>query len=273
MVDIIKRNNVRIIGEGKQSMIFAHGFGCDQNVWRHLIKAFQSEFRIVIFDYVGAGKSDLSAYNPKKYSSLKGYAEDVIDICELLNLTNAIFIGHSVSSMIGMYAAILRPAYFSKLVFVSPSPSYFNDGNYIGGMEKEDLNDLLQTMENNYLGWSSSIAPLVMGNADQPELAEELTENFCSTDPRIAKEFARVTFLSDCRTDLQKLAIPSLTLQCSEDILAPLSVGYYIHEQIADNMLTILKATGHCPHLSAPQETIDAIRTYLNIEDEGENLS
>lgn len=263
MMDILKRNNVRQLGEGRQTVILAHGFGCDQNVWRHLIQAFQHKYRLVIFDYVGAGQSDLSSYNSVRYSSLDGYALDILEILETLDLRDVIFIGHSVSSMVGARAAISRPEYFSKLVFVAPSPCYINDAEYTGGMEKDDLDGLFTMMDSNYLGWSSSMAPLIMGNTDKPELSEELASNFCATDPNIAREFARVTFLSDNRKDLPKLKVPSLTLQCSNDILAPLEVGYYIQKNTFQNTLVILEATGHCPHLSAPRETINAISSYL----------
>lgn len=262
--DIIRRNNVRIFGEGEQVMLLAHGFGCDQNVWRHFIKAFRQEFKVVIFDYVGAGQSDLEAYNSVRYQSLDGYAQDVLDIIEALDLKKVIFIGHSVSSMIGVRASLRRPEFFENLIFVAPSPCYINDNGYVGGMEKEDIETLLSVMDSNYLGWSNSMAPIIMANANEPELAEELEANFCATNPEIAKEFARVTFYSDNRPDLKKITVPSLTLQCSEDILAPLEVGYYIQQHAPQNTLVILKATGHCPHLSAPQETIEAISTYLN---------
>jgi sigma-B regulation protein RsbQ len=265
MVNVLQRNNVRVTGSGEQTLIFAHGFGCDQNVWRHLLKAFEPDFKCVVFDYVGAGASDLSAYNSDKYKSLDGYAQDVLEICEALSLNNSIFVGHSVSCMIGVRAALLKPEYFNKLVFVTPSPSYINDGDYTGGMDREDLVDLLVMMDSNYLGWSSMIAPMVMGNADRPELGEELTNNFCSTDPNIAKEFARVTFLSDSRADLDKLTVPSLTLQCTDDMLAPLAVGHYIQQRTPNNSLVVLHCSGHCPHLSAPDETVDAIRGYIGM--------
>ncbi|WP_299825739.1 alpha/beta hydrolase [uncultured Pontibacter sp.] len=266
MTDVIKRNNVRVIGEGDQAIIFAHGFGCSQNVWRHLVSAYQSKFKLILFDFVGAGQSDLNAYDPVKYSSLDGYTKDVLEILETLNIKNVLYIGHSVSSMIGVKAAIAQPSYFSKLIFVSPSPCYINDEEYIGGLDKEDLANLLELMDSNYLGWSSFLAPQVMGNPDRPALGEELVENFCATDPDIAKEFARVTFLSDSRDDLERLLTESLTLQCSEDILAPLEVGYYLEKKAKGNTLKLLKATGHCPHLSAPEEVIAAINAYINFE-------
>lgn len=264
MENIILRNNVRVIGSGDQAIILAHGFGCDQHVWRHLVKAFESFFKIVAFDYVGAGASDNSAYSSEKYGSLDGYAQDLIDVLDALEIRDVIFIGHSVSSMIGVRAAIKYPGHFSKLIFVAPTPSYINDGDYAGGMDKEDVESLLSIMEANYLGWSSSLAPLVMGNPESPELGDELTANFCSTNPDIAKEFARVTFLSDSRADLPKLKVESLTLQCSEDILAPIEVGEYIRTHTPNNSLVVLKATGHCPHLSAPKETVAAISKFLN---------
>jgi sigma-B regulation protein RsbQ len=263
-MDITKRNNVRKFGNGDQTIIFAHGFGCDQNVWRHLIKAFENDYTILIFDYVGAGQSDLSFYDPVRYNSLKGYARDVLEICEAYAITNSIFIGHSVSSMIGMLAAIESPSTFSKLIFVAPSPCYINEADYVGGLEKADLESLLDMMDSNYLGWSGMTAPMVMGNPERPELGEELTNSFCTTDPDIAKQFARVTFLSDNRSDLLKLKVQSLTLQCSQDILAPLEVGYFLKHHITGNTLKIMSATGHCPHLSAPDETIQMIRSYLN---------
>lgn len=264
MIDILKRNNVRVIGEGSEVMMFAHGFGCDQHVWRHLIKAYQEKYTLILFDFVGSGQSDLSAYDVERYSSLDGYSLDIIEILETLKLQNVIFVGHSVSCMTGLRVAIQQPDYFSKLIFVSPSPHYINNGDYVGGLERDDLNGLFTMMDSNYLGWSSSMAPLIMGNADMPELGEELTANFCATDPDIARQFARVTFYSDNRADLANLSLPSLTLQCKEDILAPLEVGYYINKHTPNNTLVILEATGHCPHLSAPIKTIEAIDGYLS---------
>jgi len=263
MKDILKRNNVRIIGDGAKIMLFAHGFGCDQNVWSYLVNEFSTDYKIVLFDYVGSGKSDLTAYTSDRYNTLGGYAEDVLEICEELNICDSIFIGHSVSSMIGLIAANKEPSYFEKLIFIGPSPRYINDANYVGGFERENLEQLFEMMDSNYLGWSRTLAPAIMGNPDRPELGEALTNNFCATDPKVASEFARVTFLSDNRSDLSKLQVPSLTLQCSEDIIAPLEVGYYIKENTPGNSLVILKATGHCPHMSAPEETVEAIKAFL----------
>jgi sigma-B regulation protein RsbQ len=264
MMDVLTRNNVRIIGDHGQAILFANGFGCDQNVWRHIIPAFQDRYQLILFDYVGAGQSDLSAYDPIRYGNLNGYAQDILEIIETLKLSDVIFVGHSVSSMIGVRAALKKPLYFSKLIFVSPSPCHINHPDYYGGMEKADLEGLFMMMESNYLGWSGTMAPLIMGNSDQPELGEELTANFCATDPDIARDFAKVTFLSDNRADLQDLRVPSLSLQCDLDMLAPLEVGYYINAHTPENTLVILNATGHCPHLSAPKETINAINNYIS---------
>lgn len=244
--------------------MFAHGFGCDQNMWRFVVPAFENDYKIILFDYVGAGKSDRSAYNQERYASLYGYAQDVLEICTELALSKVIFVGHSVSSMIGLLAAIQEPAYFDRLVMVGPSPCYINHENYKGGFERKDIEDLLDTMEKNYIGWSNFLAPNIMGNKDRPYLAEELTESFCSTDPVIAHQFAQATFFSDNRKDLNKTNIPSLILQCSEDIIAPLEVGEYLAKNLPNSTLRIMKATGHCPHMSEPEETISLIKDYLS---------
>jgi len=260
---VSKRNNVNVIGQGKQVMLFAHGFGCDQRAWKFIVDAFTADYKLVLFDYTGSGQSDISQYNPQKYSSLEGYAEDVKEICEALQLKDVIFIGHSVSSMIGLLAAIKNPEYFSKLVFIGPSPRYINTPDYYGGFDQSDLENMFELMDNNYMGWSSAMAPVIMGNAERPELGEFLTDSFCSTDPDVARDFARVTFFSDNRDDLSKLNVKSLTLQCSEDIIASFEVGTYVSENIPGNEFVLLKATGHCPHISEPAETIKAIKTFL----------
>ena len=246
-----------------QPMIFAHGFGCDQNMWRLVAPAFEDDFRVVLFDHVGAGRSDLSAYDRNKYSSLQGYASDVLEICRELDLRRAVFVGHSVSAMIGVLAAIREPDRFDKLVLVGPSPRYIDDEGYAGGFSREDIDGLLDSLDTNYLGWSSAMAPVIMGNPDRPELGTELTNSFCRTDPAIASRFARVTFLSDNRADLPQLGTRALILQCSEDAIAPRSVGEYVHRQLPDSELVVMKATGHCPNLSAPEETIAAIRAFV----------
>jgi sigma-B regulation protein RsbQ len=264
MSSSIKRNNVNVIGNGQKVMLFAHGFGCDQNSWKFIIDAFTNDYKLILFDYVGSGKSDLSEYDTSKYGTLQGYAQDILDICHELNIKDAIFVGHSVSSMIGVLAAKKDPALFEKLIFIGPSPRYLNEEGYTGGFEKADLEALFEFMDNNYLGWSSALAPAIIGNADRPELGEFLTNSFCSTDPDIAREFARVTFFSDNRADLKDLAVESLTLQCSDDIIAPIAVGNYINANLPKNTLVIMKATGHCPHISEPEETVAAIKAYLS---------
>jgi sigma-B regulation protein RsbQ len=263
-MDIAKKNNVKIIGKGEKTIMFAHGFGCDQHMWRYMVPAFKDNYQVVLFDHVGAGNSDSSAYSYTRYNTLQGYADDVLAICHSLSLSNVIFVGHSVSAMIGVIAAIKEPALFDNLVLVGPSPCYINDGEYTGGFCREDIEGLLESLESNYLGWSSMMAPLIMANSDRPGLGEELANSFCKTDPEIAQQFARTTFLSDNRADLKKLKTKSLILQCSEDIIAPLQVGSYVHEQLAGSTLVVLKATGHCPNLSAPTETSMAILQYLN---------
>ncbi|WP_207423927.1 alpha/beta fold hydrolase [Desertivirga brevis] len=264
MNSILKRNNVNIVGTGDKVMLFAHGFGCDQNSWQFVTDAFKKEYKLVLFDYVGAGQSDLSAYSSSRYGRLEGYAQDILEVCEELKLKDIIFVGHSVSSMIGMLAAIEQPSFFDKLVFVGPSPRYLNDIGYHGGFERADLEALFEFMDSNYLGWSSQLAPAIMGNPERPELGEFLTSSFCSTDPDIAREFARVTFFSDNREDLKKLKVQSLTLQCSDDIIAPITIGSYIKENTSFNTLYLMEASGHCPHISHPAETITAIKAFLN---------
>jgi sigma-B regulation protein RsbQ len=261
--DIIKRNNVRTFGKGIQPMVFAHGFGCDQNMWRFITPAFEEDYRIVLFDYVGAGKSDLSAYNEARYSDLHGYAEDILDVCRALELRDVILVGHSVSSVTGILAANREPRLFHSLICVGPSPRYINDEGYLGGFDKKDIQELLETMDRNYIGWANFLAPAVMQNPDQPEISEELKQSFCSTDPRIARQFAEATFLSDNRKDLPHVRVPSLLLQCSNDIIAPLQVGEYMHAHTPGSTLRVMAATGHCPHMSAPEETIRLMKEFL----------
>jgi sigma-B regulation protein RsbQ len=257
------RNNVHTVGAGPRAMVFAHGFGCDQNMWRHVSPAFEATYRTVLFDHVGAGGSDLTAYDPAKYSDLAGYADDVIEIGNELGIADGVFVGHSVSAMIGLLASLKAPGMFGHLVMVGPSPRYIDDEGYSGGFKQQQITELLDFLAENHMGWSSAMAPVIMGNADRPQLGEELTNSFCRTDPDIAKEFARVTFNSDNRADLGKVTIPTLILQCSEDIIAPIAVGEYVHRQMPDSQLVILKATGHCPNLSAPDEVISAMRGFV----------
>ncbi len=245
-------------------MVFAHGFGCDQNMWRFVEPAFRDGFRTVLFDYVGAGGSDLKAYDPERYSTLQGYARDVIEICDDLDLHDAVFVGHSVSAMVGALASVAAPGRIGALVMVGPSPRYIDADGYVGGFTESDIAGLLDSLDSNYLGWSSAMAPVIMGNPDRPELGAELTESFCRTDPDIQRNFARATFLSDTRADLERVKVPTLVLQCSDDVIAPDAVGRYVHDHIPGSRLVKLRATGHCPNLSAPAETIEAIRAFLS---------
>ena len=261
--NVLKRNNVNVLGQGAQVIVFAHGFGCDQNMWRFVTPSFLDNYTVVLFDYVGCGSSDYTAYNVERYDSLYGYAQDVIEICQELQLTDVIFVGHSVSSMIGALASLQVPGLFSKLIFVCPSPRYINDSEYHGGFSQEDLQGLLDVMDNNYSGWANYLAPVVMQNPDLPDLTKELEKSFCAADPFITRKFAKVTFFSDNRSDLQNLKIPVLILQCAEDAIAPDNVGDYMHQIILGSTLVKMKATGHCPHMSHPKETIDAIIDYL----------
>ena len=264
MGNIVERNAVRISGvpEGRP-MVFVHGFGCDQAMWRFVAPDFEVDHRVVLLDLVGSGKSDLSAYDPEKYNSLQGYADDIVEICRELELRDVVLVGHSVSAMIGVLACQQAPELFGALVMVGPNPRYVDDGDYIGGFSRTDIAGLLDALDANHLGWSRQMAPVIMGNPDRPELAAELTNSFCRTDPGIAAQFARVTFLSDNRADLPTVAVPTLVLQCSEDAIAREVVGRFVHEQLPNSVFTQLKATGHVPHLSAPEETTAAIRAFL----------
>lgn len=265
--DVLARNNVTMSGNAKgHPMLFAHGFGCDQNMWRFVTPAFRDDFHCILFDYVGSGKSDLTAYDPDRYATLNGYAQDVLDICEALDLNQIIFVGHSVSSVIGILAAIRQPQRFDRLILIGPSPRYINDPpDYVGGFEREDIEGLLDVMDKNYVGWASFLAPLVMQNPDRPELSSELEGSFCSTDPYTARQFAEATFFADNRADIAKVSVPSLILQCSDDAIAPLAVGQYLHNHLPNSTFQLMQATGHCPHVSHPEETIQHIRGYLDV--------
>jgi sigma-B regulation protein RsbQ len=244
-------------------MLFVHGFGCDSNMWRFVWPAFADSHRVILMDHVGHGGSDRTAFDRRRYATLEGYAEDVLDVCRELDLTDLTFVGHSVSAMIGALASIRAPERFARLVMVGPSPRYVDEDGYVGGFSAADIDGLLESLDSNYLGWSSAMAPVIMANPDRPELGAELDNSFCATDPEIAKHFARVTFLSDNRADLAAVRVPALVLQCTDDVIAPQAVGEYVHGQLADSELVLLQATGHCPNLSAPEETTDAIRAFL----------
>lgn len=263
-VEVVERLNVVESGRADgQPMLFAHGYGCDQHMWRLITPRFEDRFRVVMFDYPGSGGAAPDAYDPDRYSSLRGYADDVLAVVHALDLRDVVFVGHSVSAMVGVLAANAEPDRFSKLVLVGPSPRYVDDGDYVGGFQRADIDELLESLESNYLGWSSAMAPVIMGNADRPELGAELNESFCRMDPDIARRFARATFLSDNRADLAAVRVPTLVLQCSNDVIAPIAVGEYVRDQIAESTFVLLDATGHCPHLSAPGATADAIADFV----------
>lgn len=262
-MDVLYRNNVAVSGRGDRPIIFAHGFGCDQTAWRDVAPAFEADWRVVLFDFVGAGGSQVSAYDHDRYSSLHGYARDVAEIVATLGLKDVVFVGHSVGATIGMLAAIEQPLPFSSIVMVCPSPCYINDGDYVGGFGRDDVMGLLEMVDRNFLAWSRATAPAIMGNPDRPQLGASLGDSFCRMDPEIARQFARVTFLSDHRSDLPSLQTPALILQTDADMIAPVSVGEYVAEQVQDGEFVQMQATGHCPHMSAPSETIAAINRFL----------
>ncbi|OKH98896.1 sigma factor sigB regulation protein rsbQ [Streptomyces sp. CB02923] len=263
-MDILRRNNVTVTGNPEgPAVVLAHGFGCDQNMWRLTVPALADVYRVVLFDYVGCGRSDLSAFREDRYASLAGYAQDVVEVAEALDLRDAVFVGHSVSAMTGVLAARRAPERIGALVMIAPSPRYTDDEGYRGGFTAEDIDELLTSLDSNYLGWSAAMAPAIMGNPDRPELGEELTNSFCATDPDMARVFARTTFLSDSRDDLKTVGVPTLVLECAQDVIAPREVGAYVHAQVPGSTLVTLDATGHCPHLSAPGPTNEAITGFL----------
>jgi sigma-B regulation protein RsbQ len=262
-MSVEKRNNVTVLGSGPATMFFAHGFGCDQNMWRLLSPSYATRYRIVLFDLVGSGASDLSAYDPVKYASLDGYADDVLEIVREFGEGPALFVGHSVSAMIGLLANLREPSRFAAQLMIGPSPCYINDGDYVGGFTRADIESLLDTLESNYLGWSSNMAPAIMGAPDRPQLGVELTNSFCRTDPAIAKQFARVTFLSDVRKEVPKLMAPALILQCNDDMIAPVAVGEYLSRAMPRSTQSVIDNVGHCPHLSAPSASALAIDAFL----------
>ena len=263
MPSAIQRHNAKVFGSGETIMMFAHGFGCDQNMWRFVAPTFANRYRILLFDHVGAGGSDLSAYSPERYVSLEGYADDVVQLARDAGVTGGVFVGHSVSAMIGILAAKKAPELFEALVLVGPSPRYIDDGDHVGGFSEPQIEELLEFLDSNHMGWSQTMAPMIMGNPDRPELAQELTDSFCRADPEIAKHFARTTFLSDNRGDLGELGTRVLVLQRRDDVIAPMCVGEYVHRAMPGSTFTLLEATGHCPNLSAPEETIAAMEAFL----------
>lgn len=266
MLDIIARNNVKVFGEGEKTIVFGHGLGCDQTTWKHITPFFEKKYRIILFDYVGSGQSDLTAYYSERYENLEGYAQDLLEIFDVLEIKQVIFVGHSVSSMIGALASIQRPDYFERLIMIAPSPRYINEEpDYVGGFAEQDVNELLMMMEMNFIGWASATASIAMNNPDNPALSYDLQSSFCSGDASVIREFAQATFLSDHREDLVKITIPTLIIQCSEDSMVPLEVGEYLHKNIKNSLLKFTEAKGHYPHLSQPNETEAIIKEYLAI--------
>ena len=257
------KHNIKIVGaERGRTLLLVHGFGCDQNLWRLVVDRLKSDFRLVLIDLVGAGASDPGAWDPTKYSSLAGYAADILDIVDELDLRDVVFVGHSVSAMIGTLATLTDPSRFAKLVLLTPSPRYIDDGDYRGGFSRADIDELLESLEQNFLGWSRAMAPVIMGTPDRPELEDELADTFCRTDPEYARVFARTTFLSDNRADLPRIPLPTLVIECSQDAIAPREVGAYVHTHVPGSQLVTLEATGHCPHVSAPDATAAAISAF-----------
>jgi sigma-B regulation protein RsbQ len=262
--NILKRNNVKVIGKGDQPMLFIHGFGCDQNMWRFVTPAFEERYKIILIDLVGCGKSDDSAYDPEKYDTLQGHVNDVLEICSVLALKNVILVGHSISANISLLSSISNNKIFEKLILVCPSPKFLNEDGYTGGFDQKDIDGLIDAIESNYLGWSKAIAPVIMSNVERPELSNELEKSFCSNNPEIAIHFAKVTFLCDNRNALEKVKTKTLVLQSKTDNLAAVSVGEYVHDNIKNSVFKILETDGHCPHLSHPNETILAIKEFLS---------
>ncbi len=264
-MDARGRNNVTVTGrDDGPTVMLAHGFGCDQNLWRLIVSRLRDDFRLVLFDHVGSGRSDPGSWDADRYSSLTGYADDILDIVRELDLSDVVFVGHSVAAMMGVLAVSADPSRFAKLVLLTPSPCYLDDDGYTGGFSRADIDELLDSMDSNYLGWSRAMAPTIMGTPERPELQDELTESFCRNDPAKARVFARTTFLSDNRGDLARVSIPSLVIECARDTLAPKTVGAYTREHIRGSRLVTIDAAGHCPQLSAPDETAAAIAAFAN---------
>jgi sigma-B regulation protein RsbQ len=261
---IIERNNINVLGRGEQPLVFAHGLGLDQTSWSLIEPAFQDDYKIILFDHIGCGGSDLSYYDETKYSSLKGYADDLADLCEMLELKNSLFVGHSVSAMIGIIASLQQPSLFDKMIFITPSPHYINDPELDdGSFPKEQLDSIVAEMDHDYAKWVRTNMPLLLHNPDKPEIQKYLTQSFLKVDRKIAKQFAVATFFSDYRKELLKFKVPSLILQCHSDIMSPLQVGDYLHAHLDNNDLRVLDAEGHFPHITDPLKVIDAIKDFL----------
>jgi sigma-B regulation protein RsbQ len=263
--DVWHRHHLAVIGEGPRTIVLAHGFGCDQRAWRHVAADLARDHRVVLFDHMGCGRSDAAQWTPQRYATLNGYAQDVVDICAQLPWRDLVYVGHSISGSIGILAAIAAPQYFDRLILVGPSPRFLNDPpDYMGGFEREDILAMLDLMDRNRIGWANYLAPVAMKNDDRPELSRELADNLCAGDPAIIRHFAEVVFMSDVRAELPKLTRPALILQCADDAIASGEVGAYLHQHLRGSRLRLMKATGHLPHLSHPQETIEMIRAELD---------
>ncbi|NTY62318.1 alpha/beta fold hydrolase [Mycolicibacterium sphagni] len=262
-MDVATRNNVTRVGDADgPTLVLAHGFGCDQQLWHPVAARLRDRFDLVLFDHVGSGNAEPAAWDPEKYASLNGYADDVVELVEALDLKDVVFVGHSVAGMIGALAVAAAPARFAKLVMITPSPRYIDADGYRGGFTRNDIDELLESLESNYLGWSQAMAPTIMGNPDRPELGEDLAATFCRTDPAAAKVFARATFLADNRADLARVSVPTLIVDCRQDAIAPPEVGAYVRDHIPGAQLITLDATGHCPHVSAPDATAEVVAAF-----------
>jgi len=262
-VNASARNNVNVVGpQDKPTIMLAHGFGCDQQLWRMVVPELLPNFRIVLFDHVGSGAADPAAWDAERYASLHGYAEDMLEILTELDLRDVTLVGHSVAAMMGVLAVATDPSRIAKLVLLTPSPCYIDEDDYRGGFSRADIDELLESLESNYLGWSQEMAPVIMGAPERPELADELADTFCRTDPECARVFARATFLSDNRADLKRVSVPTLVIECEQDAIAPREVGAFVHRHIDGSDLVTLNTTGHCPHLSAPEATARAIGAF-----------
>lgn len=269
--NILVRNNVKVFGKAKQPIMFAHGFGCNQSIWRKVTPAFENDYQVIVFDYVGSGKSDILAYKPDRYKNLNGYVQDIIEICHELNLNEIIFVGHSVSAVVGILVSLKQKGLFSKMILLGPNACYFNyPPDYKGGYEQSDINGLLDLMSKNYASWASYVAPAAMKNPDRPELATELENSFHLTDREILHQFAKATFFADLRADLPKVEVPSLILQTADDTFVPIEAANYLNQHLPASKMKLMEATGHFPHLSSPEETTRLIKEYLNAPGQAE---
>lgn len=266
MQEILKRNNVNIIGKGEKTIVFGHGLACDQKIWDTILPYFEEDYQIVLYDYVGSGDSDFSAFDTERYSTMHGYAKDLLEILEAIDVGEVIFVGHSVSAMIGILASIEKPEYFENLILIGSSPRYLNEHpNYHGGYDESDIEELITMMEMNFSGWATLAAANFMNNPDRPLLTEQLIEVYNEEDPAMMKSFAEVVFLSDHRQDLPEVTIPSLIMQCSEDSIVPLESAEYLHKHLKNSKLIVMEATGHYPQISYPEETVNTILEYINV--------